>query len=308
MHRRRIVTISGSGRTGSTLLSLLLTQHKNVFNIAQLRDLWMSYQSDATCSCGHRLPVCPVWSRAITTVFGSDPTTALSDMRGAQKRFFAQAARLPDWSDAAAIETLAGRHVNYTGQLTTFLDALQEVTDATTFVDTSKSPQMALAFSMTEGTDVRVLNLARDPRAVAVSWRLRRSRLSAAWKYSRIWAERQRVLEVWSRRLGDSFLQVRYEDLAAAPQQTVEEIQAWAGLPTTPGLFDTPAHAILSWEHQHLYPPANERVLAERATKVTIRPSDSWRDERHRLTHVLALWGSGAQGRRYVQASRDPIA
>jgi hypothetical protein len=303
MHRRRIVAISGSGRTGSTLLSLLLTQHKNVFNVAQLRDLWMSYQADAPCTCGQQLTSCPVWSKAVAAVFGPDPNAALAVLRGAQKRFFVDASRLPKWSDASALEALARRHGIYLGQLAAFLDGLQEVTGVAIFVDTSKSPEMALAFSLTAGTDVRVINLARDPRAVAVSWRQRRGRISAAWKFSRVWAERQRVLEAWSRRLGDCFRQVRYEDFAAEPQRTVEAIQVWAGLPATPWLFDAPDHAVLSWQHQHLYPPANERVLAERATKVAIQAADSWRDESHRLTHLVALWGSGALGRRYIQGA-----
>jgi hypothetical protein len=303
MHRRRIVGISGSGRTGSTLLSLLLTQHKNVFNVAQLRDLWAACLADASCTCGQRLTSCRVWSSAVAAVFGPDTTAGLVVMKGAQKRFFVDAAHLNDWSDAIALDALAARHGMYLGQLAAFLDRLQDVTGVATFVDTSKSPEMALAFSMTEGTDVRVLNLARDPRAVAVSWRQRRGRISAAWKFSRVWAERQRTLEVWSRRLGDSFRQVRYEDFAAEPKRTVEAIQAWAGLPATPWLFDAPDHAVLSWEHQHLYPPANERVLVERATHVTVRPAAAWRDESHRLTHLLALWGSGARGRRYVKRS-----
>ena len=62
MHRRKIVLISGSGRTGSTLLSLLLSQHKDVFNLGQLRDLPEAWGQDAPCTCGHTLTTCPVWS------------------------------------------------------------------------------------------------------------------------------------------------------------------------------------------------------------------------------------------------------
>ncbi len=288
-------------------MSLLLTQHRSVLNLAQLRDLWSAYQADEPCTCGERLTACPVWSQAVAAVFGSEPVAGLAAMSLAQKRFFADAAQRHDWGNASVLEALAARHGIYLEQLAAFLDALQVVTGVATFVDASKSPEMALAFSMTAGTDARVLNLVRDPRAVAVSWRQRRGRVSAAWKFSRVWAERQRTLEAWSRLLGDRFRAVRYEDFAAEPQRTIDDIAAWADLPATPGLFDAPDHAVLSWEHQHLYPPANERVLAERATKVTIRPADNWRDARHRLTHLLAMWGSGAQGRRYVESGKASI-
>lgn len=296
MHRRKIVLISGSGRTGSTLLSLLLSQHKDVFNLGQLRDLGEAWAKDAPCTCGNRLSACPVYGpvgRAMD----------LAELEQVQAAFFADAGRLGDWSDGAAIARLGAAHSDYLERLGRLLDALQNATGATTFVDASKSPEMALALSLAEGTDARVLNLTRDPRAVAVSWRQRRGRLGAAWKFARLWAGRQRVLGAWSAALGERFRLVRYEGFAAHPKATVEAIQAWAGLPVAPGLFDRPDHALISWDGQHLYPPANERVLAERAPDATIRPSEGWRDKGHGLTHWLAMWGSGAEGRRYVEGA-----
>lgn len=296
MHRRKIVLISGSGRTGSTLLSLLLSQHRDVFNLGQLRDLGDAWSKDAPCTCGNRLSACPVYGPIGRSM-------DLAELGTVQTAFLADAARLPDWSDTAAVARLGEAHADYLERLGRLLDLIQKATGAETFVDASKSPEIALALSLTEGTDARVLNLARDPRAVAVSWRQRRSRISAAWKFARVWAERQRLLGAWAGLLGGRFRLVRYEDFAARPKETVEAIQAWAGLPATPGLFDRPDHALIGWEGQHLYPPANERVLAERAAEATIRPSDGWRDKRHGLTHWLAMWGSGAEGRRYVDGA-----
>ena len=293
MHRRKIVLISGSGRTGSTLLSLLLTQHRDVFNLGQLRDLGDAWAKDAPCTCGHTLRACPVYGQVGQAV-------DLAEIRRQQAGFFEDADGLSDWSEPAVREGLAKGHADYLARLAALLDAIQQATGANAFVDASKSPEMALALALTEVTDARVLNLARDPRAVAVSWRQRRGRISAAWKFSRVWAERQRVLGAWSKALGDRFLPVRYEDFAARPKETVDAIAAWAELPMAVR-FDSPGHALISWEDQHLYPPANERVLAERPAEATIRPSEGWRDDRHRLTHLLAMWASGAEGRRYVE-------
>ena len=94
MTRRKIVAISGSGRTGSTLLSVLLSQDKSIFNLGQLRDLWTAWAANARCSCGHRLGDCPVYSVVIREAFGEPPDAQLQQMRGQMKAFFHDAARL----------------------------------------------------------------------------------------------------------------------------------------------------------------------------------------------------------------------
>ena len=300
MHRRKIVAISGSGRTGSTLLSLLLSQHKDVFNLGQLRDLWGAWANDAPCTCDHPLGACPIYSKVAPSTVGAQGDPGVAQMKADMQAFFADADRLPDWSDPAAISKLAAAHASVLARLTGVLDALQAATGAATFIDSSKSPEMALALSLTEGSDVRVLNLARDPRAVAVSWAQKRG-FSAGLKYSRVWARRQQVLERWARALGERFLAVRYEDLAAAPEATIGMIQAWAELPATKRLFTAPGRAKIDWSGQHLYPPANERVLAERRTEVVIAPSEGWRGRGHALMRSLAMIWSHPQGGAYVR-------
>ena len=303
MSRRKIVAISGSGRTGSTLLSLLLTQHSSVFNLGQLRDLWSARLADAPCTCGLPLSSCPVYAPVVREVFGDAPSEALHEMRQSMKAFFADAARARDWSAPRRTASLAQRHAAFLGRLEAVLDAVQAASGATYFVDASKSPEMALALSLLPQSDTFVLNLVRDPRAIAVSWHKRRGGALAGWEFSRIWAWRQRVLTDWSRGLGGQFMQVRYEDFATTPCATVERIQAWAGFAPTPDLFDVDGRALIAWENQHLYPPANERVLAERATTVTIAPAEDWRDRRHWRQHALALLATFPHGGRYKRHS-----
>jgi hypothetical protein len=252
MTRRKIVAISGSGRTGSTLLSLLLTQDKSIFNLGQLRDLWAAWAVDAPCSCGHRLSGCPVYSAVIRDLFGATPDAELQSMRSAMKSFFRDAARLRDWGEPRLVAGVAARHAGVLAHLGTVLDALQRATGVTAFVDASKSPEMALALGMTPATDLRVLNLVRDPRAIAVSWARRRRRVFAGWEFSRTWARRQRILARWSTSLGPRFIEVRYEDFAADARATVERVQAWAGLAAAPQVFESSNRAVISWAGQHL--------------------------------------------------------
>ena len=301
MPRRKIVAISGSGRTGSTLLSLLLSQDRTILNLGQLRDLWAAWALDAPCSCGQTLGRCPVYSVVVREVFGDPPDPGLERMQRDMKAFFRDASRLRDWGEPGAVAGLAARHASFVAGLGAVLDALQRTTGATAFVDASKSPEMALALGLTAGTDLRVLNLVRDPRAIAVSWYKRRGQVLAGWEFSRTWARRQRVLARWSTTLGARFTEVRYEDFAADARSTVERLQDWAELAPTPEVFQSTDRATISWAGQHLYPPANERILAERATQVTIAPAEDWRDRRHWLQQALALLATHPHGARYAR-------
>jgi hypothetical protein len=243
-----------------------------------------------------------VYSAVLREALGASPDAELQQARSEMKAFFRDASRLRDWGEPGAVEPLATRHASFLARLAALLGALQRATGAAEFIDASKSPEMALALGLTPGTDLYVLNLVRDPRAIAVSWSKRRKRALAGWEFSRTWAQRQRVLTRWSRALGPRFVEVRYEDFAADARATVARVQAWAGLAASPGVFESADQATISWAGQHLYPPANERILAERASRVTIAPADEWRDRRHWLQHVLALLATHPHGARYARS------
>ncbi len=283
----KLIAITGSGRSGSTLLSLLLSQSKDVFNLGQLRHLASAFLLNAPCSCGQTLQNCAVYQRVFADPRAPDPVEF--DRR--LKSFFKAAKKVKAWSVETELANLEANHSEALHELSALLDVISEVTACTTFVESSKMPEMALALELARPGSLFALNLIRDPRAVAVSWHKKSPRLMSTARSIREYSARQARLGAWAPSLGDRFHTMRYEDFAADPVRALSKVATWAGLPP-PGMFHSKYDAVLSWDQQHLFPPANESVLAKRSEALTVSESVSWKGKEnahiHLLTRILA--------------------
>jgi hypothetical protein len=177
--------------------------------------------------------------------------------------------------------------------------AAADTADATVVVDSSKSPEIAAALALAHDLELVLVNLVRDPRAVAVSWVKRNDDFGMARKSAQRWKQRQRELRSFESVPGIEFITLRYEDFVSQPQQCLKLILARAG---EPGSVPQPIAArryAISWARQHLFPPANEKILSAMPTETTIVPSSGWRHPRHWRERLVASYTTFPLGLRY---------
>ena len=63
--RKKIIYIAGYGRSGSTILALILGQHKNIISLGEIGVIFSALKNDRNCTCGEKLISCSYWGELI---------------------------------------------------------------------------------------------------------------------------------------------------------------------------------------------------------------------------------------------------
>ncbi|MGB3634284.1 MAG: sulfotransferase [Rubrobacteraceae bacterium] len=229
----KVLYIMGAGRSGSTLLDMVLGSHPEVRGAGELtnaaRNGWLKNED---CSCGKPVNDCPFWSEVLRLWtrrgFGNlERYVSLQDI-------FERYRNLPRLLRER--RSPSPEFLEYAGATRAFFDSIREAGEEQIVVDSSKSPARALALSMVPGVDLHLVHLTRDGRGVAASlnrsWRkdeepgvTRDVEGKPVWRTAAFWIVVNLTSEWVGRRLGpDKFLRVRYEDLVMTPSETLAKI------------------------------------------------------------------------------------
>jgi hypothetical protein len=235
----RVIYVMGAGRSGSTLLDIVLGNHPQVESMGELtnlvRDCWVR---GVYCACGVMGRECDFWKEVRlqwTDRMGSDDIAAYAELKAAVER------------RSNVVRPATGRMARpalrrYGEQMYALFKAISDVGGRPVVVDSSKIPARALALSRTPGIDLRIVHLVRDGRGVAYSRRKPFARdmsggLPAAikpaplWRSSLYWT-RENVQSEWVRRCVDPSrtVRVRYEDFIEDPTAVLARVGDTVGL------------------------------------------------------------------------------
>ena len=204
--RPTLVYVASTSHSGSTLLDLLVSGHRDVVSVGEIRQLGNAAKR-VRCTCPAASPAtCPFWAEVdrLLAAAGAGRLSELDVVGVDASRFEADNLAL-----LRAVAAVSGRPV---------------------VVDSSKSARRLRCLLSCGGIDLRVIHLLRSPFGVAYSFaRKGRSPAAAAVRQAK------QTLQVrWLLRR-TPYLEVRYEQLAGNPAAALERVMRWLGLEAEPG-------------------------------------------------------------------------
>jgi len=185
----RVLEITGLGRSGSTILDLVLGNHPHIESVGEVNKLvrtgWISRESlrgidpkrlqVPICTCGKRLDVlyvdtpdeaCPFWSRVRREWVERTDPDSIENYPKHQNDFELQR-RWPRLLYEKRRQSATFR--SYAGLTRAFFESIRAVSRKPVIVDCSKISVRAFALGMTPGIDLYVVHLVRDGRGVIAS-------------------------------------------------------------------------------------------------------------------------------------------
>lgn len=224
--RLKILYIAGWGRSGSTLLDNLLGQLPGFFSTGELRYIWeRGVIGGWTCGCGELVKSCDVWSRVLSHLAEDDQIPEARTVLAWQQRVtrFRHTARLLALDEIGPADPILAL---YADVVTKLYERIVDVTGASVIVDSSKRPSDAAVLALIPNIDLYVVQLVRDPRAVAYSWQQRQPGIDrhgvAASTGS--WVAWNVACEGLRRRLPGRSMLIRYEDFVQDPRKKLKAI------------------------------------------------------------------------------------
>lgn len=233
-----VVYLVGAGRSGSTVLEMILGAGGRAVNVGELQQLFVKTMPlNERCGCGVPFSQCDFWEAVGEAAFGGwEPSLAerMATLRAEHVRQ-RYVPRLLAAGSPGAIEWAEAHDCLYR--------AISAISGANVVVDASKEAVPPLFLSRLGKTDIRVLQLVRDPRGVAYSWAkvgLGRPDAGAGrqtmathslattarmWNRDNLWGAALRTLVPSA--------VIRYEEFADDPRPTLTGALSAAGLPQT---------------------------------------------------------------------------
>ena len=231
----KVLHIVGADRTGSTLLANALGEIDGFFCAGELWRLWESLvDGRARCGCGAYFTQCEVWSKVLDGL-GNDGNSVVDPAqvfewqldivkrRRIWKLLKSRPSGRSDWPEFDS----------YANLLSKLYLKIADVAKAKVIVDSTKLPAHAALVSRLDDIVAYPLQVIRDPRAVAYSWRRKKyrpDRMDELPTYGSIrstvsWLDRNAFSELVRR--GPGFRgagTVRYEDFIDDPWSTLESV------------------------------------------------------------------------------------
>lgn len=246
-----LVYVVSNGRSGSTLLDLLLGANPECWSVGELQILpWELKENRAPCGCGTPIEECDFWSPLIEDRSFEDGPAPLHHFRDAhgfgkvlrREHLLALFSGKPARRDSKRAVEYADRTADLLARVLPRAEA-RRGRSVRWMIDASKDPYRLFWLASSERFDLRVVHLTKDPRAFVHSMtrRLEEQRLGPVLRYSARWVVENALMRAVTERAlaPEQVRRIRYEDLAGDPETTLGELGEWLGVEDLPASVRT---------------------------------------------------------------------
>jgi hypothetical protein len=284
MTRSKLIYIAGDGRSGSTLLDLVLGSHPSITGTGEVHRLSL-HPEERLCGCGATYDGCPYWTSIRESLAKRIDAANLSSWASfplhvppakIEAEIFPNLVELllvlnayRPLRTASSVSHHAKRLLDTTKNAWSLFDSIAAHDVCEYVVDSTKTPVRLKSLYSARPDSIHVIYLVRDGRAVAASARRRTGQpIDTA---ARAWLRNNRnVLLMLAGIPKQQIHMVRYEDFCRNPDSTIRETCGFLGLEYHPSMLDFRA----TENHQI---PGNPMLHDEEND--TIRLDERWKNE-----------------------------
>ncbi len=222
-----ILYIMGAGRSGTTILDILLSNNPGMFGCGELNYILREgFARNDPCSCGVPCNQCLFWGKIREKAGLPD-----GDLGKLFKLFLSIEWHTGFFRLIAGLVPAAELR-RYAGVNHKLLAAIKSVTNATAIVDSSKLSGRALALAEFFPGKTKIICITREPAGVMQSFQKRgleqdpKPPLATCLYYVTVLLSCRLV----ARRVGSSMIEISYEELMADPVACLARLEKWTGL------------------------------------------------------------------------------
>lgn len=223
-----VVYIMGTGRSGTTILEVVLTNSPGIAGLGEVTHLFKDgLVRHNACSCQSAIEDCVMWGPLVNSLSWTDKNAC--DLDRLFRRVERHSRFFFTWFSMQSQATMLW----YKNENCGMFSNSARIAGADTIIDSSKYAGRALGLHEAMPSHVKIIWLVRSPEGLLAAFSKRnddeqkpKSAFAAMLYYIYVMTCSWLV----KYRLGDDVLVVSYEDLMVNPVDTLSRIERWCGL------------------------------------------------------------------------------
>jgi hypothetical protein len=292
----KVLFIAGPGRSGSTLLDMLLGQINGFFSTGELRFIWSrGFEQNQLCGCGKPFRECEFWTEVVKEAFGRYEAV---DYARIEKLREPAGRRVFKWLSFKSKPEQLTPYKEYFDACRNIYQAVHKISGCEFIIDSSKKTAHGFILANIPQISLFTVHLIRDSRAVAFSWRRAKVRPEIYWE-QKFMAQRKIISSAirWDfthtlveklQHSSNHHALLKYEDLVKNPKRSLLGLLTDLGIEQRTLDFIDGFHANLRTSHT-----VSGNPVRFTNKEIKIKPDVEWQSamaNRHKWLVTLMTW------------------